>query len=259
VCKLRPAFGDEFEELTACHLMRYKQLLGYSTYRYCFIHAWPSKCNENGTVEQLESILEAHSCHFSVEFGRKELMKLASIASSCRMEHLLPKGAMWWLSMSTLIPILQIWRQFSANITNLCLPPRLGCIGGAHLVLLWRRMALQILLPKVKTWLHWWKSLGVAMEENGSANLAPKGAGCSATYSYEGLRRCCLLLEDVLKEVQPSAALIVEIGSHILAVSAKAPENLDNIVVPKSEQIQLWFHEMFEPTISVFPPCDALT
>jgi hypothetical protein len=65
-------------------------------------------------------------------------------------------------------------------------------------------------------------------------------------------------VQKVLRDIHPLAAVEVEMGTRILAVSTKAPENPASFVVPKSEQTQVWFREMFEPTISVLPPRDIL-
>jgi hypothetical protein len=241
VCKLRPAFGDEFEELTACHLMRYKQLLGYATHRYCFIHAWPPKRNKNGILEQLESTLEAQA-----PSEKDSLLSFFGGIWNKEDQHELGKHC---IIFSQGTPTAQGGDVLALNVDFDTKTANLETIQCKHYKS----------LPSSKTWLHWWKSLGVALEENGSANLAPKGAGCSAAYSYEGLLRCCDLLQKVLEEIPLSAALHINIGTRILAVSARAPGNLKNIVIPQSPQTQVWFREMFEPTISVLPPRHALS
>ena len=63
-CELRPSFGDEFEEMTALHYMRYQQVQGYRTRRVKLRHAWPPKCNKNDeditikAITDLDGVLE---------------------------------------------------------------------------------------------------------------------------------------------------------------------------------------------------------
>ena len=40
-CVLRPSFGNEFEEMTAVHYLRYMQVQGYLTRRAMLMYAWP--------------------------------------------------------------------------------------------------------------------------------------------------------------------------------------------------------------------------
>ena len=56
-CELRPGFGSEFEELTALHFMRRKQIEGYAVRRLTLHHAWPPKANkENITVDDMTEL-----------------------------------------------------------------------------------------------------------------------------------------------------------------------------------------------------------
>ena len=55
-CELRPGYGNEFEELTALHFMRYIQVQGYETKRVTLKYAWPGRGEESITA--LENKLE---------------------------------------------------------------------------------------------------------------------------------------------------------------------------------------------------------
>jgi hypothetical protein len=168
-CELRPAFGDEFEELTACHMMRYKQLLGYSTHRYFLMHGWPTKRNKNGTLQQLEFILEAQA--------PSEENSLRSFLSGIFNE--IPKTkTKHCIIFSQGTPTAQGGDVLVLNIDFDTKTANLETIQCKH----------NKFLPSKKTCLQWWNSLGVILEENGCVNLSPEGDS-SATCSYEGLKR----------------------------------------------------------------------
>lgn len=59
-CELRESFGDQFEELSAVHYMRFIELHGYTPYRVTLKHSWPPKRNKKSyrdALEDLEGIL----------------------------------------------------------------------------------------------------------------------------------------------------------------------------------------------------------
>ena len=61
-CELRPQFGDEFEELTALHFMRYMSVQGYESQRRTLKHAWQPKRSKNSMdSESVEKRKQAES------------------------------------------------------------------------------------------------------------------------------------------------------------------------------------------------------
>jgi hypothetical protein len=192
-CELRPAFGDDFEELIACHMMRYKQLLGYSTHRYFFMHRWPPKRNKNETLQQLEIILEARSFLTGIW---KEIPKTK--------KHCIVLSQGMPTAQGGNVLVLNV--DFDTKTANLNVDfdtktANLETIQCKHYGS----------LPSKKTCLQWWNSLGVILEENGHANLSPEGDS-SATYSYEGLKCFCDFVQKVLTDIHPLAEFDVEMG-----------------------------------------------
>ena len=93
-----------------------------------------------------------------------------------------------------------------------------------------------------------WRSLGIAVTEGDSPDIFDPEDG-SAGYSYAGLDAFCNMVKCKLGK----GSMVLE--KRILATSVKAPPKAKvPVPLPESDTgcaAELWFREMFEPTISV--------
>jgi hypothetical protein len=226
-CQLRPQFGDEFEELTALHFMRYMEAQGYLARRITLKHSWLPKRSQNEiAIEALDALLLSQ---------RKD--ELQDLASSAFNE--VPENRKLCLVFSQGTPtaqggdVLALLMDFQNNHAEL------ETIQCKHYV------------PPVSAseCRHWWESLGVALQEDGSSDSEPKFDGnSSAGYSYTGLCAFRDLLQSRLQEC--NEGMEISIGMRTLAVSFETPTRFD-FPMPKEEKCRVWFREMFEPTMSV--------
>jgi hypothetical protein len=216
-CEVRPAFGSEFEELTALHYMRLMQVQGYEVKRVILSHAWPPKANKND--EKIDaSYINSVRNGILLEQKKTELM-----------DFCMPQSQKACVIFSQGTPTAQ---------------------GGDVLVLLKydKSYHLEVIQCKhrknkdegTKTTL-WWNSLGITCQNN-EWNFTPdKG---NAGYSYAGMVAFMKLLEERLD-------VKVKLGKRTMAVSFPMPKRA-KFPKPQGNCARVWFREMFEPTISTF-------
>jgi len=213
-CELRPQFGDEFEELTALHFMRYMEAQGYLSRRHVLKHAWPPK----GSEACLEKALQNQE--------KNELLDLEfNVPASQKLCLVFSQGTPTAQGGDVLALLVDFQEGRAELETIQCkhyqtMPPRSECC-------------------------KWWESLGVALGTDGSAILDPQDG--SAGKSYRGLQAFRDLLTKRLN--QSNRSLEVSIGKRTLAVSLKTPASAE-FPIPEDESCRVWFREMFEPTLS---------
>ena len=258
--ELRPAFGDEFEEMTSLHYMRYQQVQGYRTRHVVLQHAWPPKNNKNpvdkGVLDNLAKMLE--------EQMNTELVDEPAIEAIKDVLQGKPDP-----DLATENPPKR--RRFNNEIGK----EHLYCVvfdqgtpsaqGGDVLALLVNTATKTATLVRIRCKHYkkekndkireWWNSLGVALAKDGTAEFEPKGG--SAGYSFKGLQKFAELLSNRLsKGAEKKNRIEVQVGTRILAVSFGTPKKKCDMPMPKNnlEKFRVWFREMMEPTISAVQP-----
>ena len=212
-CELRPGYGNEFEELTALHFMRYIQVQGYETKRVTLKYAWPGRGEESITA--LENKLE--------EQAKDEEVGITGAEGR--------NGKKWCIVFSQGTPTAQGGDILALTVNDT--DARLVSIQCKHFAK----------SPGEKALRQWWSSLGVKFTETEEV-WEPKD--CSAEYSFQGLKA----FKDLLtRKLGPRE---VTFGDRILAVSFPSPsEATREFPIPSEDKARVWFREMFEPTISV--------
>ena len=216
-CELRPGYGNEFEELTALHFMRYIQVQGYETKRVTLKYAWPSAWRGRGdeSMMALENKLEEQAKDEEVGITGGEGRN----------------GKKWCIVFSQGTPTAQGGEMLALTVNDT--DARLVSIQCKHFAK----------SPGKKALWHWWSSLGVKFTETEEV-WEPKD--CPAEYSFKGLK----VFKDLLtRELGPRE---VTFGDRILAVSFPSPsEATREFPIPSEDKARVWFREMFEPTFSV--------
>ena len=231
-CQLRATFGEEFEEMTALHFMRYMQTQGYEPRRVSLKHAWPPKRTKGdiaGQITRLGNILEEQG-----ETEKESLLQLRSQPAAGKWCYVFSQGTASAQGGDVLALILDM--RMNKATDELTGKGELETIQCKHFAS----------SPSPKVCRGWWHSLGVDFEENGGFNLSPETG--SAGYSYLGLTAFRKVLSQWLPGVD------IEIGKRTLATSFWTPSSFP---IPKSESCRAWFREMFAPTISVLPLKEA--
>ena len=231
-CQLRATFGDEFEEMTALHFMRYMQTQGYEPRRVILKHAWPPKRTKGdiaGQITRLGNILEEQG-----ETEKECLLQLQSQPAAGQWCYLFSQGTASAQGGHVLALILDMRiKEETGELTGIGELETIQCKHFAS-------------SPSPKVCRGWWHSLGVDFDENGDFNLSPERG--SAGYSYMGLTAFRKVLSQWLPGVD------IKIGKRTLALSFETPSSFP---IPKSESCRAWFREMFAPTISVLPLKEA--
>lgn len=217
-CTLRPGSGQQFEELTALHYIRLMEVQGYSVEREDLNSVWPPKSSK-----------------------RDENIKSGDIAS---LRKTLEEQKKTELKSFT-IRALEKWAVVFCQGTD-------TAQGGDVLVLLVNPEECLLETTQCKnykesqgaTMFSWWWSLGVRHEEGKKWNFEPTEG--SAGYSFAGLEAFRDLLTKKLGRE-------VKLGVRTMAVSFSMPPKA-KFAYPVDNKARVWFREMFEPTISVFPP-----
>mmetsp|Transcript_32278 Transcript_32278/g.78752 ORF Transcript_32278/g.78752 Transcript_32278/m.78752 type:complete len:908 (-) Transcript_32278:358-3081(-) len=230
-CELRIGWGDEFEELTALHYMRLMQVQGYEVHRATLKYSWPPKSNKG-----------------SDKITEKEIVKLKKKLDQQKREEFSFK--------------------VDQDIEKVCIVFSQGTPSAQGADVLALRKTGEVFVLEAIQCKHtsasagqevmkkWWSSLGIAYKASDSSwDWAPTEG--SAGYSYTGLNSFRELLEERLKEP-------VIFGDRIMAMSFSMSQPTDihepaESSGPNSRRAKLWFKEMFEPTISVFPPSEGKT
>ena len=230
-CDVRPGFGDEFEELTALHFLRYMQVQNFETERITLKHGWPPKYSGKGSPD---------------DASLTQLREALSLQAQDEVFNLEYKEG---------TPICFVFSQGTATAQGGdVLTLTVGENGSCTLVPI--QCKHYKVSPGPADVAKWWSSLGVEYE-NGKdkANWNPKNG--SAGYSLAGLEG----FRDLLTRKLGGKA--VTIGDRILAVSFTMPSEVTNFPIPPHSddhgKARVWFREMFEPTISTLklvPPFD---
>lgn len=235
-CTLRATFGDEFEELTALHFMRYMEAQGYQPLRFTLKEAWPpkrSKGDMKSSIEALRTTLEKQHA--------TEIRNLNN-----QWGDGLAKSGKWCL----------VFSQGTANAQ-----------GGDVLALLLdndeKKAHVETIQckhfknkPGDTACREWWNSMGVELPTGGTPNLRPDDDS-SAAYSFLGLESFRSLLDKWLNDNEiftrdsSEHSISVKLGKRTLAMSFPTPSHFP---IPDSDDCRVWFREMFEPTISVLRP-----
>jgi len=160
-CQLRPQFGDEFEELTALHFMRYMSVQGYESQRRTLTHAWPPK----RTVHSMDPA--------SVEKRAKE--------ESFELINGFEKYCL-------------VFAQGTPSAQGGDVMALIVCPEGAKLISIQCKHFTKS--PGAEGVRKWWDSLGVDFREK-KANWNPSEES-SAGYSLKGCRAFQKVLEDKL-------------------------------------------------------------
>mmetsp|Transcript_32272 Transcript_32272/g.78745 ORF Transcript_32272/g.78745 Transcript_32272/m.78745 type:complete len:901 (-) Transcript_32272:398-3100(-) len=229
-CELRPGWGDEFEELTALHYMRLMQVQGYEVHRATLKYSWPPKSNKGSDKIKEEEILKLKK---RLNEQKKEEELSFEVAQDIEKVCIVFSQGTPSAQGADVLALLKTGELFA-----------LEAIQCKHT----SASAGQEVMKK------WWSSLGIACKASDSGwDWAPTEG--SAGYSYTGLNSFRELLEERLNTQ-------IIFGDRIMAMSfsMSQPNDIHEPVEssgPNSRRAKLWFKEMFEPTISVFPPSEG--
>mmetsp|Transcript_26809 Transcript_26809/g.63927 ORF Transcript_26809/g.63927 Transcript_26809/m.63927 type:complete len:870 (-) Transcript_26809:344-2953(-) len=219
-CLVRPAFGNEFEELVALHYIRLMDVQGYIIKRFTLRHAWPPKANSKGITKDLIETLQSRL----QDNKKSELDGLV-----------LPDGKKWCIVFSQGTPSAQ-----GGDV--------LAAVRDENQVKIDAHQCKHFKdIPVKSKTTQWWSSVGV--EHDGSSWHAVPTKG-KALYSYTGLEAFRQLLEERISSLI-SEEITVTLGKRIMAMSNPMPLNTD-FPMPDLECTGVWFREMLEPTISTF-------
>ena len=247
--EVRVGFGNEFEELTALHFIRYMQVQGYGTCRITLRFAWSrpaawteAKCESTTVAEleiELDALKEQEVDNIGVPKTVVESLRKGECAKHCVVYSL---GG----------PSSQSGDLF-ALVINGRDDIRVEPIQCKHLAS----------IPNAEETRTFWRSLGVEVTEDGKSDFAPKEG--KAAWSYAGLNKfrelCAERLNAAVKKAAEQAderdvqPLDVKLGTRTLAVSFPMPAKQE-MPVPDGDA-RIWFREMLEPTISVLEPGQA--
>jgi hypothetical protein len=224
---LRPAFGDEFEELTALHFMRYMEVQGYQTKRVALKDAWPRK-RTRGDFEKV--IIKLNT--YLKEQKKAELDDL--------------KVAFHDLPTST--KTCFVFFPGDANC------PRWGCScfvgrsprkdskGGNHPM---QALSSATELRRLSSLVGFLGGrLGLLLERGSQSSERPRWVFVQSLKFF-----CSEVCECALKDVDKDFK--VSTGFRTMTVSFATPSTFP---MPESKECRVWFREMFEPTISVLQP-----
>mmetsp|Transcript_32268 Transcript_32268/g.78737 ORF Transcript_32268/g.78737 Transcript_32268/m.78737 type:complete len:893 (-) Transcript_32268:143-2821(-) len=220
-CRLRFGWGDEFEELTALHYMRLMEVQGYTTARIELKYSWPPqsrKSDRNISEKEIERLKKKLKDQMEGELSNFEMSSLEN-EKHCTV-------------FSPGTP--------SAQGSDVLVLKKTG-----------ERYELESFQCKHKdpvNVIEWWWSLGIKKTVDGW-DFSPKTG--SAGHSYAGLEAFRQLLKEKISKD-------VSLGTRTMAVSRPMAKAGKNFPCPDSENadIRVWFREMFQPTISVFPPAE---
>ena len=226
-CLVRPAFGNEFEELVALHYLRLMEIQGYVTKRFTLRHAWPPKASSKEITEETIQKLK----HTLQDNAKSELEGLV-----------LPDSKKWCIVFAQGTPSAQGGDVVTAvrNDDVVEIDP----IQCKH---------YRDIPGKSKTNL-WWSSIGIQYnDEKNSWNAQPESG--KAYYSYVGLEAFKKLLEGKISSSQTKEKITVRLGKRIMAMSNPIPRSQE-FPMPDLQCARVWFREMLEPTISTFELCE---
>ncbi len=211
-CEIRPAFGVEFEELTALHFMRYMQVQGYETKRITLKNAWPPAMKD--TAELLRVL--------NTQKGEEEFELEKDVKKIC---YVFSQGT----------PTAQ-----GGDVLALLI----HADGLSELIAIQCKHVAES--PGQQGVRKWWNSLGIQLDEGQDANWNLNEG--SAHHPLLGLSS----FRDLLAEKLGVASSDVEIGDRIIAASFSTPSAASDFPVPSDPRARVWFREMLEPTISIF-------
>jgi len=225
-CEVRPGFGDEFEELTALHVLRTYQAKGYKTKRIRLKYAYPA-ATERGENEKEEFLLEKHGERICYVFDQgtpsAEGPDVLVLVSHHTSDHEL------------LIIQCKHYQQSP----------------GPKTVRKWWN-SLGVYFRENSETSDW------EPKQNQGNDDPPDFL--SAARSFAGIEEFCELMQKKLQNANGDDHVTVRVGDRILACSFETPRGKVTFPMPKSTSSprnnpkvsRVWFREMLEPTISVF-------